>query len=179
MKYLNILVLLFFISACSEKPADMKNQLEYKKGGMSFSYPANWEVTEDTENEDVRFVFVESPGNAIIKIEVYPKDQSFEIKEFVELDVEALIKEIPSILDLDGENEIKEVKTSINGTEFSGLRYEFNISIVNIDVPHVSESYSFSSHEKVAYLTNQVATEDLEKVNGGFKQVLSTFKIEP
>ncbi|WP_394225186.1 hypothetical protein [Pseudoalteromonas spongiae] len=179
MKYLNILVLLFFISACSEKPADMNNQLKYEKDGLSFSYPANWEVTEDFVNEDVRFVFVESPGDAIIKIEVYPTEQSFELKEFVELDVEALMKEIPSILELDSDNEIKEIKTSINGTEFHGLKYEFNISVVNIDVPHVSESYSFPSHEKVAYLTNQVAKEDLGKVNGGFKQVLATFKIEP
>ncbi|MEZ8932221.1 MULTISPECIES: hypothetical protein [unclassified Vibrio] len=179
MKYLNILVLLFFISACSEKPADMNNQLKYEKDGLSFSYPANWEVTEDFVNEDVRFVFVESPGYAIIKIEVYPTDQSFELKEFVELDIEARIKAIPSILNLGSDNEIKEAKTFINGTEFNGFKYEFNISVVNIDVPHVSESYSFASLEKVAYLTNQVATEDLEKVTGGFKQVLSTFKIEP
>jgi len=156
----------------------MQNQLEYEKDGLSFSYPANWEVTEDTENEDIRFVFVESPGSAIIKIEVYPKEQSFKLKEFVELDVEALIKEIPSILALDGDNKIEKIKTSINGVELNGYKYEFNISVVNIDVPHISEFYSFPSLKKVAYLTNQVATEDLEKVNGGFKQVLATFKLK-
>lgn len=178
MKYLNILVLLIFISACSEKQADMKNQLKYEKDGLSFSYPANWEVTEDIENENVRFIFVESPGDAIIKIEVYPTEQSFELKEFVKLDVEALIKEIPSILALDSDNKIEEIKTSIKGVEFNGYKHEFNISVVNIDVSYVSEFYSFPSLKKVAYLTNQVATEDLEKVNGGFKQVLATFKLK-
>ena len=52
----------------------MNNQLKYEKDGLSFSYPANWEVTEDFVSEDVRFVFVESPGDAIIKIEVYDYD---------------------------------------------------------------------------------------------------------
>ena len=177
MKYLIILTLLCIMSACSEREADIRNQTKYEKEGLTFTYPANWVVTEDIENEGGRFIFVESPGDAIVKIEIYPFDESFELKEFVELDIEGLAREIPGILAMEGGNEIKEIKTSINGIDFSGYKYDFNVSIVNIDVPHVSEFYSFSSPNKVAYLTNQVASEDLEKVNTGFQLVLSSFEL--
>ena len=178
MKFFNVLVLMFFISSCSEKEADVEHLLEYEKDGLSFSYPANWEVTEDTESDYFRFVFVESPGNAIVKIEVYPVEDSFDLREFVDLDIEALINEIPSMIAVDGSNKVEEINTVINGAGFNGYRFDFNISIVNIDVPHVSEFYAFPSLKKVAYVTNQVAIEDLDKVEGGFKQVLATFKLK-
>ena len=178
MKYLNILVLLFFISACSEDQADIKNPLKYNKSDISFSYPSNWEVTEDTEIEGVRFIFIESSGDAITKIEVYSIDESYELKEYVELDIDAFVEEMPSMITVDGDNEIEEINTSIKGVEFNGYKYEFDISVVGIDVPHVSEFYSFYSPQKAAYFSSQVAVEDLEKVKDGFEQLLSTFSLK-
>lgn len=177
MKHLKLLFLLLSLSACVEKPADIKNRLQYKNDGISFFYPGNWEVTEDTVVEAVRFIFIETPGDAIMKIEIYPIDQSFELKEFVELDIEALINRTPEILNLAKDNEIAEVKTSIRGIEYSGLKYELGISILGVDIPHVSEFYALHSNDNVAYLVSQVAKDDLRRVNVGFKLVLSSFKM--
>jgi len=167
----------FLIAACSERPADLETKRIYEKQGLSFSYPGNWEVTEDSVNEGVRFIFIESPGAAITKIEVYPKEESFDLKEFVELDIEAIKDGMPNILDLD-DNNAEEIATSINGIKFDGYKYEFNISIVSIDVPHIAEFYLHSSELKNAYLTSQVAAEDFEKVKEGFGQILSTFNLK-
>jgi len=177
-KYLiaTIFVLLF-ISSCSEKQADIINTKIYEVAHLSFSYPANWEVTEDIENEGVRFLFIESPGDAIIKVEVYDNGESFDLKEFVRLDIDAFKQEVPSILNL-AEGKITPISRQYNQKEFNGYRYEFNISIANIDIPHVSDFFISVSPKKTAYITNQVAIEDLGKVSSGFKLVLSSFKLQ-
>ncbi|WP_444995846.1 hypothetical protein [Aliikangiella sp. IMCC44359] len=170
------LLLFFLVAACSEKKADLEKQKTYEKQGLSFTYPANWKVTEDSVNEGVRFIFIESPGAAITKIEVYPKEESFDLKEFVKLDIDAIKQGMPGIFDLD-DNTMEQIETFINGISFGGYKYEYNVSVVNIDIPHISEFYLYSSELKNAYITNQVAVEDFEKVKEGFRLVLSTFNL--
>lgn len=178
MKYIISLFLLICMTACSEQQAQVDNPSKYEKEGISFEYPANWEVVEDSEIESYRYVFVQSTGSAIVRIQMFQKDDFYDLNEFVETDIEAKAKEMPSLFGINSNNGIKKHKTMINGVEFDGYQYEFNVSVLKTDDPHISEYYSYTSSNEVAYLSLQVATEDYDKVSSGFEQILGSFKME-
>lgn len=68
-----------------------------------------------------------------------------------------------------------EIKKLINGNEVTVLKNEFSATIFGLSVPHVSEFYSFESDSYLAYVSSQVATEDLPLVSNDFDLLLSTF----
>jgi len=166
------------LSACWEKNADTENSIRYDEGGISFDYPGNWEITENVTNEDYQYLFIEAPGDAILKIEIYPEELSGDLSWFVELEIEAFREAVPKIAKLGQHKEEVEIKKTINGRELDGYRYEFDISVLGMDVPHVQEFFTFGSQSHSAYVVTQVASEDLDKVENGFEQVLATFNIE-
>lgn len=170
-------ILTTFIIGCGERNANVINSENYHKSGISFSYPGNWEVTEDLEENGYRYIFIESPGDAIAKIEIYDKG-NFKLSEFVELDIESLKSEMPKFFKLSDRGEIKELQKVIGEKLLKGYRYEFNLSILGVDVPHVTEYYMFQSKTESAYISNQVAVEDLSKVQNGFNIILDDFKIQ-
>lgn len=169
--------LVVFLVACDEKYADIENSSKYDHKGISFLYPGNWKVTEDEEVDGFRYLFIETPGAAIAKIEIYPI-KSFDLMEFAEIDIKDLKENIPNIFKIHDKSKIIEFQNESKGIILNGLRYEFNLSILGLDIPHSTEYYMFHSENESAYFSNQVALEDHKKVKDGFTQVLHSFKIE-
>lgn len=163
---------------CSEKQADIEKQNQYEKDELSFSYPGNWDVTEDSVTDGWRIIFIESPGDALMSIEVYANDESFELQEFVELSIDELRSAMPDMLNMSETIAINEIETNLTNSVLNGYRYEFSLSIIGIEVPHVNDNFMFTYKDKTAYISSQVATEDLEKVKNGFQLVLETFDLE-
>lgn len=184
MKYLSYLLVailgaaLSVLPACSERLADLDKPKTYQQDGVSFVYPGNWKVTEDTTIENARFIFLESTAEAIIKVEIYPFDESYELEEFVELDIESLNEEYPKMFNISNSHAVSPTVTSLANVDLEGFKYEFTISLLGVDVPHVSSYYQFNSETQAAYISQQVSVEDLGKVVGGFHLVLESFKIE-
>ncbi len=173
-----ISIALVFMSGCGERRAEIKSSNNYSNNGVSFQYPGSWSVTGDLEDEGYRYIFVESPGDAISKIEIYPKGASFSLLEFVKLDIENLKSNMPKIFSLKGNGEISEAIMSVEGKTIAGYKYMFNLSVLGVNVPHVSEFYMFQSDTESAYINNQVAVEDLDKVKSGFIQIVRSFEVK-
>lgn len=171
-----ILIFSLLVLFSCEKSADLDNKKIYKKSGVVFTYPGNWEVSEDISTNDVRFIFIESPGAGIMKIEIYKYENSFKLREFVDLDIESVISEMPSALNVKKPDKIEKVEKKIDNEVYHGLMYHMDISILGIEVPHVTEVFEFSSNTQTAYLSGQVAIEDSHLVSTGFDLIISSFK---
>ncbi len=171
-------IILVFLFGCGERNADIKNSNSYSKDGVSFEYAGNWKVTEDVEGGGYRYIFVESPGAAISRIEIYPKEASFSLLEFVKLDIEQLKASMPKVFGLSEKDEIRVIKKPFEGKAYTGYEYKFNLSLLGVDVPHISEFYMFQSETEKAYISNQVAVEDLDKVKDGFMLIVKDFEVK-
>ena len=168
------LALFLVLSAC-ERPADLENTDEYSRDGISFSLPGNWEVTEDVEDAGFRYLFVETPGGAIIVISAFPTEFSSSLLEHVEWTIQHAIDEMP--IGKRSEGSVMEIQNTISDQAYSGYKNEFAISLAGFNVPHIAEFYRFTTNTKHAFIQFQVSIEDLSKVRGGFDLVLSTFKL--
>jgi hypothetical protein len=138
--------------------------------------PANWRVTEDEDDHGFRYLFVETPGDAIITMNVFPSDRSKPFKQFVETFIESSRKELTSHVSIE-DAKLSEIETKLEDRTLLGYKSEFVVSLSRVDVPHQQVFYSFRSDTRVAYVSCQVAVEDLSKVEKGFELVLSTFKL--
>ena len=175
IKTIVLLMMTFVIAAC-EDGADLDNVKSYKNADLSFNYPGNWDVTEDSIVDEVRFIFVESPGTGLMKMEVYNQKNAFELREFAELDIDALAGEMYAVIKISKPKSIIDLVKEVDGRVFKGLMYETNMSIVGIDVPHMTELFAFQAENKTAYLSGQVAIEDSHLVLSGFDLIVSSFK---
>lgn len=171
-----LLALLAIIMTACEKQADLSQPVEYARDGIRFSLPGNWSVTEDVEQEGFRYLFVETPGDAIIFISSYRKEDAGSLREHVEWTIQSTIDEMP--LGSRTQGSISPARRLVGQRKFDGYKNEFIASAVGFEVPHVTEFYRFDSATRSAYFVAQVAVEDLDKVSGGFDLVLSTFQLQ-
>jgi len=91
IRSLLFIFILGFLAACEEKtdiPAlvstDISNPVSYRKSNINFKYPKNWEVTEDGEQNNHRYIFVEGSGAVIITIDIYMKKYAVPLSQYVE-----------------------------------------------------------------------------------------------
>ena len=73
------------LTGCGEEGPDTGHTRKYMNEGIEFEYPGNWEVTEDVQRGNLRYVFVESSGNGMVIIDIRPAEVAPEIRDFAEM----------------------------------------------------------------------------------------------
>jgi hypothetical protein len=169
------IILICFLFGC-EKAADISSPAIYKKRSIHFSYPKNWKITEDAEQKDTRYIFIESPGDAIFIIQIYPKQDAISLNEFAEW-FSAQTEQENSIGNIN-KSSLSAVEKSLYSAKTKGIKEKFSIALLGMQVPHIREYYSIDSGNKIAFLVSQTATEDLNKVEVGFNLILGSFFLE-
>lgn len=164
--------LLALLFGCGEVAAS-KTTLSYENEGVSFRLPSNWEVTEDVEVEGFRYLFVETPGEAILTIHLYPADESFDLEGYVASSMDNLTGEMP-IGEISIGSNIPIVR-EVDTVEFAGIQSHFSIEILSIEVPHLVRHFSITQEGFDINISEQVSAEDLHLVEDGFDLVLSSF----
>ena len=175
LKFIGTILILSLVASC-DRAADVSIPVSYNKKGVNFSYPSNWKITEDDEQNDIRYVLLESPGNAIFIIQVYLSEDAVSIREYAEWFSEEAIKETPIFERTEGS--FTKVKAIVDGKEVPGLRQDFSINVFSLPVPHVSEYYRIEKGNKVAFLISQAAEDDLKYEAEGFELLIKSFQIK-
>lgn len=171
ISYLVIAVLL--LVGCIEKKAQVDNPKSYSKEGVTFEYPRNWKVTEDTQQEGPRNIFVESPGSAILSIQIYTTDEVIEIQKFAK-SFSAYAQEEKSVDGIDAPVFSGVDKSS--GDEV--VTEQFSLILLGKKTPHTRIYQIKIAGNKKCFLIAQVADSNMDKVIKGFEQIFSSFKCE-
>ena len=177
-KYLNSLiftVIAFVVIGC-EMQADLKNTVEYRDSDISFTLPGNWNITENVDNGGFRYLIVETTGDALLTLNIFPSKGSSSLKEYVENIVVSITKNFP--IGKRNKGSIIEVQTVVDGRAFKGYENQFIVTLLGEEIPHLSYFYYQESDSRVAYLSAQVALEDIDKVREGFELTLSSLKLQ-
>ncbi len=152
------------VVGCWERQADVSSPQSYSKQGLSFQYPGNWKVTDDENFDFFRYLFIESPGDAIVIIQIFGREDALGLKEF----------------SADFADGAKEDYTlgSISESSFQMaddyLEEQFSITILNETVPHLRRYMRLEFGQKLCFVIFQVADEDLEKAAPGFQLIVSS-----
>ncbi|GHA03634.1 hypothetical protein GCM10008090_10970 [Arenicella chitinivorans] len=166
------------LSACGEPIADVDLPRKYHRDGVRFSLPSNWSVTEDYSDAGFRLILVESPGDAIAKIELYLRDDEFNLQDFVQRSKESFAEQIPSGIGLEISNPLTTVSKSRQSVKLNGYQHEFDLEVLGLKVPHWQQFYEIHHAGETAYLVFQVATEDRAKAESGFDLLLDSLQFD-
>lgn len=175
------------VVSCERSP-DLSSTSFYSKDGISFSYPGNWTVSKDaTEAGDTeyRYLFVESPGDAILIIQRYKPAIDLTLEEFAaelkttrDAEVEGMFQ-VGDFRPMHVKSEIdSQVQAIIAGETRDGIRQSFAISVLGEKVPHYSTFFRIDDLQQTIFVVAQAATEDWELVEPAFQLVQSSLRIE-
>lgn len=176
--YALFLVVLCSCAAAEEKLDRSKDVFNYSKNNISFSMPSDWKVTEDIGENSSRYMFIESPGTAMVMVTTYKKENAPSLKEYVGTMTDRKNQKFWLGFGSISNGKVSALKSLINNHEVTVFKNEYAATVFGLSIPHVSEFYSFESESYIAYVSSQAATEDLPLVSSGFNLVLSTFSWE-
>ena len=192
------MVILLSVWGCGERAAQVQQPLDYRKAGVSFQYPPAktpswlagiretlnvrlnfpkgiWKVTQEMHELGIHYLFVESPGDAVMIVQAYPDDgdEDMKLKAFVK-DFSGSAREDTPVGSF-GPSTFDDV---VREGRYESITERFSISLLGQSVPHIRVYKRAVVQNKVCILIAQVATEDLEKVQPGFELVFKSFKFQ-
>jgi hypothetical protein len=166
-----LLMLVLVHVSCIEKKADIKNPKTYSNSGLYFKYPGNWKITEDSRSAALRYVFIETSGNAIVIMQIYPSDAAPEFNTFVTEFSDSMKRK----LNLKSKESVFDTNKII--ADHKTINERFTMTLLNVEDPHIRIYENVKTADKTCFLVAQVSVEDLGNVVSGFDLVFSSFKI--
>src|SRR5690606_4183046 len=116
-----------FVAACDPAP-DVAESRVFREVGVTFAYPSNWRVTENSEVGGGRIVYVEEPGSGLVVLTVYSDEYDVSLEEYAEVFSSNLGDALPLQL----------IKTQgIEGGSDS-LDVRFSIGVLGASIPHTA-----------------------------------------
>jgi hypothetical protein len=157
-----------------EKIAAVKTPNIYDKDGIHFKHPGNWKVTTDSQHDGVRFLFLETPGNATVAMQIYLATEAPEIEDFARQFSSNVQKEMPRYVTVGN--------STFGGPDdvagFISMTEQFSLSTLGEEVPHIRLYKQKQFGDKIVYVICQVSNEDEDLVDIGFDQIMSSLKYD-
>jgi len=162
---------LFF--SCGEQEADITGAKNYAKGQISFQYPGNWKVTNEIGAGEFHNLFVETPGEGIVIIQVYSHDSTQDHEQYAKDFSQSTMGSMP----------IGKITNSkfhpIDDKATNELTETFDIELFNERIPHKRRYIMKTYDEQCCYLIFQTSSEDEAKTLKGFELIHSSFELKP
>jgi len=161
-----------WLVGCGEPAADIARPSLYDKEGLAFQYPGNWKIEEEQNLEGIRHLTIETSGDALVIVQVFPPGMGLALEEYARDFAKAAGKELPIGKVIDSK-----FTPMAKSDGFEGLQEDFTLQLLGEKVPHVRRYFSRDFGGRHCFLICQVAVEDLGKVEAGFKQVAASVKV--
>lgn len=174
MKFLNsslTLVILSLLAGCGEQQADLISTKSHQSGSISFSYPGNWKITEDSTVVEIQNLFVETPGEALVILQSYPVDIADNLTTFSQSFSFSAADET-----LIGDVSESTFTDLSNKSGFVWIEEEFHMTLFGETIPHRRLFGAKDIRSQRIFLVMQSASEDYAKVEPGYKLIWSSLR---
>jgi hypothetical protein len=181
------LLALLLLAGCESVP-EVGSPRSYSRDGISFSYPANWSVTEDVVQPGeprYRYLFVESPGSALVVVQVYEPGLDLSVQDFAAEFSRRTAEETEDLARLGPLEPIRArtggavpVRAVVAGASRVGVEQWLSVSAAGQDVPHKLRAFRVETPSATVFLVVQASLEDWSLVAPGFDLVLESFEVE-
>ena len=164
---------LLLLTACTEPKADVSNPQSFSKEGIHFEYPGNWEITEDTVEHDVRYIIAETPGDAILILQAFPKSLDMQLYTFGKRFSKAMGEELPigKLVDVN-------FASIVELPDCQQLKETFAIELLTEHVKHQREYRKYSTENTSIFLIAQVQVDDYKRVEPGFELIFKSLNVD-
>jgi hypothetical protein len=152
----------------------VKTPKSYDKNGIHFRHPGNWKVTSDFQRDGVRFLVLETPGQASVAIQIYSASEALEIEGFAHQFSSNVRSEMPKYV-LVG-NSTFAGPEDVGG--YASVTEQFSISTLGTEVPHIRFYKQKQFGNNVVNVICQVSNEDEDFVAIGFDQIQSSLQYD-
>jgi len=169
-----LIILALVVYGGCERVATVKSPKTYDKDGIHFQHPGNWKVTADSQRDGVRYLFLETPGQATVAMQIYLATEALEIEEFAHGFSSIVRKELPKYVAVG--NSTFGAPEDVSG--YKSITEQFSISALGQEVPHIRSYKQKQFGNNVVYVICQVSNEDEDFVAVGFDQIMSSLKFE-
>ena len=165
--------LVFFglLAGCGEPKADLSTPKTYQSGAITFDYPKNWVVAEESVTQEFHFLFVESPGDALVILQSYPTDGDDDLTAFSKDFSESAAAEMPI-----GTIDKSKFADLPDAAGYSWIVEDFEIILLGESIPHQRFYGTKDIGGRQVFLVFQVATEDYSKVKAGFHLIRDSLR---
>jgi hypothetical protein len=179
--------IVWLVAACETTP-DAAHSRTYAKDGVAFQHPESWTVTEDVTRPGIstyRKIHVESPGKAIVIVQVYTPRSDRSVEEFAAKLHQTLLDELSQrgLGPLRPSNERAgmpvSVRTVVAGTQRNGVEYSFPAFSAGQEVPWRLRVFRTETDTSTVFLIAQAAAEGWDRIAPDFELVLSSFVLAP
>jgi hypothetical protein len=169
-------LIILALVACGgcERVANVKSPKTYDKDGVHFQHPNNWRVTADSQRDGVRYLFLETPGQATVAIQIYLATEAPEVEEFARTFSSIVRKEMPKYLAVGNST----FGTAEDTAGYESITEQFSISALGQEVPHIRSYKQKQFGSNVVYVICQVSNDDEDFVAIGFDQIISSLKCD-
>lgn len=164
-----LLLALFALVSCGEPAADVVNPKKYEKEGIVFIHPGNWTIEDESHEAGFHHVTVETPGDALVVVQAFAKEDALSLKEYAESFSAEAAKAIP-LGKMDG-NRFTELPEQGG---WQRLQETLTMHLAGTEIPHTRYYETRDFGEQRCFVLCQVATEDLAKVQEGFAQIVKS-----
>ena len=169
-----LLILALIAHFGCERVATVKSPKTYHKDGIHFQHPGNWKVTSDSRRDGVRYLFVETPGQATTAIQIYSGSEAGQIEDFARAFSSIARAEMPKYVVV-GNSTFGALE---DGGGYKSITEQFSISVFGEEVPHLRFYKQKQFGNSVVNVICQVSNEDEDFVAVGFDQIVSSLKYD-
>ncbi|MDR3339346.1 MAG: hypothetical protein LBT25_04480 [Candidatus Symbiothrix sp.] len=171
MKSKSLLFTLLVVILCG---CSKKEDTVVEKYGISFVCPADWKLTDATEEDGYSYICVEKSGfssSGLVQFSMVEiEDESdFAFDDYLESYSSSIAANnlAPNI-------KFTEIKESVYG-EYPALLSTYTVDFLT--VPHQGSVYMFYLNGKAICISYQEANEDEKKNKAGFDKITASFKV--
>jgi len=170
-RILLVLPLLVLFAGCGEPEANVSRPNTHLSGGITFDYPKNWKVTEDSVSPEVHYLFVESPGDALVIFQSFPADEADALSTFSRAFSKMAAEEV-SIGKIVGST----FSDMPEADGYEGIGEDFKIVLLGESVPYQRLYGSKVIGDRQVMLKFQVPTEDFSRAEPGFDLIRTSLR---
>ena len=168
------LALILALTACGESAADITHLQTYSQHRITFSYPGNWKISEDSVTSGVRQIYFDTPGDAMIVLQFQPDDQMSPLQKLVQIYSDAFAESTGTMLQITS-GQRTPVKESPN---HQSMTETFTVTVLGTGVPHTRHYHRISMNTRACFTILQVADEDLTKVTPGYEKIVTSLQLK-
>ena len=156
-----------------ERQARIDSLKSFSSEYLSFDYPGNWEITDEIILEDYLYLYIETPGDALVIVQSDSETETADVMDFAKSFSDDATPEGPVF------NASKFHFTKLkkkNG--FDMVEEKFNFSFLGQVVPHQRIFATKPMGEGTIFVVYQVALEDLSKTEPGYDVIMKTLTLK-
>jgi hypothetical protein len=172
-------VLGFFV----EPTPDIDNPKQYARGGITFSYPGNWNLTQSALAEagiSIDIIEISSQGNAYMAVQVFTPALPLELTEILDETTKVMHEEVSRMtggLVRSDDGTTRDVSRQVLGAVRPGLERQVTIEVLGERTPHTIEVYGAEFAAISVVVISSAADEDLHKIGPGYALVLDSLAV--